>query len=125
MPPILDDEELERRERLASLTDPVDRLRVLDPSRHSDLALTESIDSARPRIASVIPDAGAAPDVGRLHPASSDLLSPSRLRPLGFQDRQRLPTISAGTPGGSSEFYRNQVERIEDQKAHPWGSEEN
>src|SRR5258708_35148998 len=73
----------------------------------------------------------AAPAATRLRPAGSDEISSpmgestERLQPLNFHERQRLPTISPGALAGSSGFERNQIERIEDQKANPWGSEEN
>ncbi len=36
-----------------------------------------------------------------------------------------MPTFSQAVQPGSSEFYRNQLERAEDQKANPWGTAEN
>jgi hypothetical protein len=48
-----------------------------------------------------------------------------RLPTLGYQERQRLPIISPGAPAGSANSYEAQISRIEDQRAHPWGSPEN
>src|SRR5437899_8285665 len=125
--PILDEEELEqaRRDRLAAALAEPTRLRPLEPgTRGYDLAVGATTQPRIPERRTSEPD---APDVGRLTPAGGEGLpaSSGRLRPLGYQERQRLSSVSPGTPAGSSEFYRDQVERIEDQKAHPWGSEEN
>lgn len=65
----------------------------------------------------------------RLTPAGADddrtqpFGETSRLPTLTRADQRRLPTISPGAPAGSSGFYRNQVAQLEDEKAHPWGTE--
>lgn len=73
---------------------------------------------------------GAAPEVTGLRkiaPAAGELpvTAPKQLPNLTFKERQALPTVSPGVPAGSSGFYRNEIERIEDQKRNPWGSPEN
>src|SRR5438445_8389460 len=106
MPPILDDEELERRERLAALAEPT-RLRPLEPgTRAYDIAVGAT---AQPRVPERRTSEAEAPEIGRLAPASGEgLPAPSgRLRSLGYQERQRLPMVSASVPAGSAEFERN------------------
>jgi hypothetical protein len=124
---LLDDEQLEeeRRQRLAALAEPT-RLRPLEPgTRAYDLAVGTTV---QPRVPERRTGEAEAPEIGRLVPAGGEGLPASsapRLRSLGYQERQRLPMVSAAIPAGSAEFERNKVARIEDQKAHPWGSEEN
>lgn len=47
------------------------------------------------------------------------------LQPLGHKERQALPLTSDAVRPGTSEFYQNKLQRIEDKKANPWGSAEN
>jgi len=115
-------------ELLKRLLDPTDLRRIMDPARHSDLALAESIDKTRPRVATVVPETGAAPAVD-----TSALAAPSlgktgeakTLPTLSYKEQQRLPVISAGAPAGSAASYETQLERLQAQKEHPWGTEEN
>ena len=115
-------------ELLKRLLDPTDLRRITDPARHSDLALAESIDKTRPRVATVVPETGAAPAVD-----TSALAAPSlgktgeakTLPTLSYKEQQRLPVISAGAPAGSAASYETQLERLQAQKEHPWGTEEN
>lgn len=78
-----------------------------------------------------VPPAAAmpeAPKIDRLSPIASSSLPPSdatRLQPIGFKQRQSLPMTSPGVEAGSSADYRNQLQRIEDQKANPLGSANN
>jgi hypothetical protein len=62
-------------------------------------------------------------------PASTDNLLAIQPRtkpaPLSFKERQALPTTSPGAPAGSAASYQAKLERIEDQRANPWGSPEN
>ncbi len=84
--------------------------------------------TAQPRVPERRTSEAEAPEIGRLAPVGGEGVPASsspRLRSLGYQERQRLPMVSAAVPAGSAEFERNKVARIEDQKAHPWGSEEN
>lgn len=115
-------------ELLRRLTDPDERLRVLDPARHSDLALAESIDATRPRLGNVVPDTGEAPSLDRaaetstLQPIGGE---PKTLPVLSRGEQRRLPMISPGAPAGSAASYANQLQKLEEAKAHPWGSPEN
>jgi hypothetical protein len=84
--------------------------------------------SAGPVTRPATPVSPAAPALERLSPVVSDALPPSdatRLKPIGFKERQALPLTSPGAPAGSAASYQNKLERIEDQKANPWGSPEN
>src|ERR1700691_3126821 len=59
-------------------------------------------------------------------PANSDLgIKPMTPPNLDFKQRQALPMTSAGVLPGSSGFYENKIDRIEDQKNNPMGSPEN
>jgi hypothetical protein len=59
-------------------------------------------------------------------PEGADLgIKPMTPPTLDFHERQALPTTSAGVAPGSSEFYANKIDRLEDQKANPWGTPEN
>jgi hypothetical protein len=57
--------------------------------------------------------------------APSAEIKPMQLPKLNEKERQALPTTSEGVLPGSSQFYGNEVARIEDKKANPWGSPEN
>lgn len=122
----LTDEELEeeRRRRLADLTAPS----RLSPVGHGIGT------NPRPDTLTRTPANTEAPDVERLQPvgSSADFASSSpivrggdRLTPLGYKDRQRLPTINADAPAGSAESYRSQIQKLDDQRANPWGTEQN
>jgi len=88
-----------------------------------------------PHAATVIPPMQpVAPDLGSpvtpgnagAHP-TDELSSPTipALPNLNFKERQALPITSPGAPANSSASFRAQIERLQDQKAHPWGTEEN
>jgi hypothetical protein len=110
------DEELEeeRRRRLEELTAPT-RLAPIAPATTARTAAPEE------------------PPISRLRPAGTEEATssigaagtPERLTPLTYQERQRLPTISPGAPAGSANSYEAQITKLEDQRAHPWGSPEN
>lgn len=70
-------------------------------------------------------DAGAAAPM-EAEPIASGVQIP-KLEPLNFKQRQALPTFSPGVQASANnpEFFQNQIERIEDQKANPYGSAEN
>lgn len=129
MPETIDPELLKK---LRGNVDPNDIARLMDPSRHSDLALAESIDATRPRLARIVPGEPEAPDLGQPAAAQPTSLGHVGVEPeaktlpdLGYKQRQRLPTISPGAPAGSSASYASQLEKLQDQQAHPWGTEEN
>lgn len=44
---------------------------------------------------------------------------------LTHSEKMALPATSAGVPIGSAAFTENQLERLQEQKEHPWGTEEN
>lgn len=44
---------------------------------------------------------------------------------LSSKEPQALPTMSTAARPGTSEFYQNELQRIEHEKAHPWGTAEN
>src|SRR5271163_357500 len=70
---------------------------------------------------------GLQPIAGAM-PPPSDLVAPSAkpgLPTLSYKQRQSLPQISPGTPAGSSSYYENQIQRLQDQKDNPWGSPDN
>ena len=75
----------------------------------------------------------AAPELGTPAspemPATSESATPGvsfpKLAPLNFKERQALPTTSEGVAPGSKESFEAQLQRIQDQKANPWGSPEN
>src|SRR5277367_188977 len=96
---------------------------------HSDLALAEAIDKARPQ--GVLPNVQdvTPPQIGSPSMEAPGTLpnigQPKTLPNLGFKERQALPNISPGVAPGSSSFYRGKLEKLEDQKENPWGSEEN
>ena len=71
--------------------------------------------------------APAPPEVAPLTPpANADLgVKPMTLPKLNYQERQALPSTSAGVAPGSPAFYEGRIERAEDQKQNPWGSAEN
>src|SRR6266850_408433 len=100
--------------------------RVHDPARHSDLAIAESVDRSRPRIASVSGEP-EAPSIGS--PAASSGLqpigTPSPVKALSFAERQALPMISPGAPAGSAASTQSELERLKDKGRNPWGSAEN
>jgi hypothetical protein len=73
----------------------------------------------------------SAPDVGSVATTApeqdsiSQGVQPMKPPTLNFHQRQALPTFSSGVQVNSPEFFQNQIERIEDQKANPLGSAEN
>jgi hypothetical protein len=99
-------------------------------SAKSDLGLKDAIARTNPGVTvsseKITPlelgKSDAAPTATTLSPIGG---SPGPLKPLGFKERQDLPTTSAGAPAGSSAFYQGKLQRIEDQKANPWGSADN
>lgn len=113
----------ERQQRLTELAQRT-RLQPVGPPSEAQLAGPKPNLPARKTV-----DAGPAP---RLQPVSADddmhsgdLAQPTRLKPLAFADRQRLPVISPGAEAGSSGQDRSEIARFEDQKANPWGSKDN
>jgi hypothetical protein len=79
---------------------------VIDPEKLKQLM------AGGPNVPMIAPPLGGAPTSPQL-PA------------LNFKQRQALPTVSEGTPAGSSAFYGNKIARIEDQEANPRGSADN
>jgi hypothetical protein len=65
------------------------------------------------------------PNVPMIAPPLGGALASPQLPALNFKQRQALPTVSEGTPAGSSAFYGNKIARIEDQEANPRGSADN
>lgn len=107
-------------------------LKKILPGAHTDLDLATAIDLARPRLARIVPGEPDAPDLGEPTNAQPTSLAHVGIEPevktlpnLGYKERQRLPTISPGTPAGSSASYGSQLEKLQDQQAHPWGTPEN
>jgi hypothetical protein len=110
-----DEEEEERRRRLEALAAPTRLAPVGAPS----------VPAARTV-------AAEAPAVERLQPVGVDALSPTsslgetpRLQPLSYAERSRLSPVSPGAPAGSAASYQSKIDKIEDERAHPWGSPEN
>jgi hypothetical protein len=107
-----DEEEEERRRRLEALAAP-----------------TRLAPVGAPTVPTARTVAAEAPAVERLQPvggdATSSLGGEQRLKPLSYAERQRLSTVSPGAPAGSAASDRSQIEKIEDQRANPWGSPEN
>jgi hypothetical protein len=70
-----------------------------------------------------------APDMGTGMPQAdpTGINAPiiPQLPHLGFKERQALPLTSEGVAPGSKEEALSKLERLEDQKANPWGSPEN
>jgi hypothetical protein len=97
---------------------------------HSDLELTEAAEKARPTVKQMEPAKAEAPELGtgistKGLPTTGVKVAPMVAPNLNFKERQALPTTSAGVAPGSSEFFANKIERLEDQRAHPWGTAEN
>ena len=74
-------------------------------------------------------DLGAAPEISAA-PASTEgaipAVKPMTLPNLTHTEKMALPQTSTGVSDvGSSEFARNELERLEEQKTHPWGTAEN
>jgi hypothetical protein len=67
------------------------------------------------------PDIGGALATPGILPGTS----PKTLPTLNYKERQALPNISPGVAPGSSSFYQGKLEKLEDQKENPWGSDEN
>lgn len=97
-------------------------------------SLTPEIDPERLRRMMALTQPGVpkaapvAPDIQRLSPVGGDSIPASDatgLKPIGFKQRQALPLTSPGVEAGSSAYYQNKLERIDDQKANPLGSAEN
>lgn len=65
------------------------------------------------------------PNVPMIAPPLGGAPASPQLPALNFKQRQALPTVSEGTPAGSSAFYGNKIARIEDQQANPYGSADN
>jgi hypothetical protein len=66
------------------------------------------------------------PDLGGLTaPGTLPGVGTKSLPNLGYKERQALPNISPGAPAGSAASYQSQLEKLQDQKANPWGSDEN
>lgn len=125
------DEELEeaRRRRIEALSAPtrlapVGESRPEIPERRSTSAAAPDLERSRlqPIGGSELSPVGSTSDMAS---DSSLVRGRDRLQPLGYRDRQRLPTISAGAPAGSAASYQSEIAGIEDEKAHPWGSPDN
>lgn len=75
----------------------------------------EELNAAAPEIGGAAPSAGGA-GLGAVKP----------MAPLSSKEKLALPMESAGVPNiGSSQYTGNQLERLEEEKAHPWGSPDN
>jgi hypothetical protein len=75
-----------------------------------------------------VPSANApAPEVAPMQaPENADLdIKPMTPPTLNFHQRQALPLTSPGVLPGSQGFYEGKIEREEDRKENPLGSEEN
>lgn len=87
---------------------------LADPSRHSDLALAESIDRSHPDTSRVLPEIGAAPSLNRV--ASTSLApiggEPKGLPVLSTKAQHGLPMLSAGVAPGTSQDLENQLARL-------------
>jgi hypothetical protein len=131
---VLSPEEIDeqRRARLAALAAP-SRLGPIGDVRPLPAAAAKHVDAVAPKLT---PAGGDSLDRGDLSEAprltragSSDApdgnLSDTRLKPLTFAERQRLPVIGSGVQAGSQGQYRSEIARDEDQKQNPWGSKEN
>jgi hypothetical protein len=67
-----------------------------------------------------------APDIGGT-PATPEGAGVKPMAPptLTHSEKMALPQTSAGVPIGSAAFTENQLERLQEQKEHPWGTAEN
>lgn len=70
---------------------------------------------------------GTAPEISSGAPAAEPVSGIKPLVPpkLTHTEKMALPLTSPGVDVGSSAFTRNEIERLEEQKAHPWGTTEN
>lgn len=82
--------------------------------------------ASHPTLKPVGGTATESPDMGApAQPKLQPIGNPSPVKPLSFAEREALPMVSPGAPAGSAASYQNKLERIEDQKANPWGTPEN
>jgi hypothetical protein len=59
-------------------------------------------------------------------PSTGDLgIKPMTPPDLTHAEKMALPSTSAGVPIGGSAFTENQLERLQEEKEHPWGSPDN
>lgn len=76
-------------------------------------------------------DMTEAPELAAINPTPPGELGAGNvatMKPptLTHSEKMALPQLSAGIPDiGSSDFTRNQLERLQEQKEHPWGTAEN
>lgn len=92
-----------------------------------DLAVGATVQPNKP--VAHMADLGAAPEISAAAPSTEGAISPVKpmtLPNLTHTEKMALPETSAGIPDvGSSQFTRNELERLEEQKTHPWGTAEN
>jgi len=85
---------------------------------HSDLDLAMAIDAARPRVATVAPEAGEAPTLERANAAPTPiggmgaLPEVKGLPNLSVREQKRLPVLSPGVTAGTAADYENQLTRL-------------
>lgn len=65
------------------------------------------------------------PNVPMIAPPLGGAPASPQLPALNFKQRQALPTSSPGVTPGSLESNQNQLTRLQDQQANPWGTAEN
>lgn len=74
-------------------------------------------------------DLGTSPEISAAAPSAEGaipMVKPMTLPNLTHTEKMALPETSAGVSDvGSSQYTRNELERLEEQKAHPWGTAEN
>lgn len=125
--------EEERRARIAELAAPSRLQPMGDVRPRQPLSTSRTVEAEAPRLAPAGVDRLSAGDISeapRLTRAGSDEqpksdLAPTRLKPLSFADRQRLPVVGDGVEAGSQGQYISEKARALDQKQNPWGSAEN
>jgi len=67
-----------------------------------------------------------APEIGGT-PSTPEMAGVKPMVPpaLSHAEKMALPQTSTGAPIGSAAFTENQLERLQEQKEHPWGTAEN
>lgn len=92
-----------------------------------ELALGATAQPTKP--AAHMADLGASPEISAAGPSAEGAIptvKPMTLPNLTHTEKMALPETSAGVPDiGSSAYTRNELERLEEQKTHPWGTAEN
>lgn len=123
------DEEETEEERLRRLAGGMSAAAPFDTSTPRGRLLAVGATS-QPEIPEKPPkEAVESPDL-RLQPVDSATAPPlagdqPALKPLSFRERQSLPQTTPGVTAGSAAWEQNRLQRLEDQKANPWGSAEN